>query len=74
MSLLTPADLAEHFKVAPQTVMEWSRQYDWPRTQIGRKVRWTPEQLEEIERLHKVTPGGVTRNDGRTHRSAKRAS
>lgn len=72
--LLTAADLAEHFKVDERTVMDWSRKYRWPRTQIGRRFRWTAEQVAQIERLHTITPTGVTPKDGRTPRSAGRAS
>ena len=72
--LLTPADLAEHFKVPERTVMEWQRADHWPHPRIGRKVRWTPEQVEQIERQHTVTPAGVRPKDGRTARSAGRAS
>lgn len=72
--LLTPDDLAAHFGVPRATVMEWTRKYGWPRTQVGRSFRWTPEQVEHIERAHAVTPAGVAPKDGRTMRSARRAS
>lgn len=72
--LLTPADLAEHFHVPERTVLTWAKKHGWPRTQIGRKLRWTPEQVAQIERLHTITPEGVTAKDGRTARSAGRAS
>lgn len=74
--LLTPADLAEHFGVTEAKVMEWQRVYDWPRVKVGRTIRWTQDQLVEIELLHSVTKDGVTPTplDGRTALSAKRAS
>jgi len=72
--LLTPADLAEHFCVSERTVMTWAKKYGWPRTQIGRKFRWTPEQIEQIEQRHRVTPAGVAPKDGRTMRSARRSA
>lgn len=74
--LLTAADLAEHFGVTEAKVMEWQRVYDWPRIKVGRTIRWTQDQLVEIERLHSVTSEGVkpTPSDGRTALSAARAS
>jgi hypothetical protein len=74
VSLLTAADLAEHFRCTTRDVMEWQRLYDWPKTRIGRKFRWTPEQVAQIERLHAVSPAGVKPRDGRTARSARRSS
>jgi DNA-binding transcriptional MerR regulator len=71
--LLTPADLAEHFGVTERTLLRWANQYAWPRTQIGRRLRWTPEQVDQIKRQHAVTPAGVKPADGRTARSARRA-
>lgn len=75
--LLTPADLAEHFGVSEAKVMEWQRVYDWPRVKVGRTIRWTEDQLVEIDHLHSVTSDGVKVKpvaDGRTALSAKRAS
>lgn len=73
--LLSPDDLAAHFGTNRRTILEWAKRHRWPRTQIGRTLRWTPEQLEQIERLHTVTPeGGIEAKDGRTARSAARAS
>lgn len=71
--LLTAADLAEHFGVTEAKVMEWQRVYSWPRVKVGRTIRWTPEQVEQIDRSHSVTPQGVTPADGRTALSARRA-
>lgn len=73
-ALLKPSDLAEHFGVEERFIMEWARRYKWPRTQVGRRFRWTPAQVEQIERLHAVTPAGVKPKDGRTARSAARSS
>lgn len=73
--LLSPDDLAVHFGVDRLTIIAWSKRFAWPRTQIGVKtIRWTTAQLAEIEAKHSVTPTGVTPRDGRTARSARRAS
>lgn len=73
--LLTPADLAAHFKVDDErTILEWTRRYSWPHIRAGRRFRWTPEQVAQIERLQTVTPEGVKAKDGRTARSARRTA
>jgi predicted DNA-binding transcriptional regulator AlpA len=73
--LLTAADLAAHFGIAEKTVLKFARQYQWPRTQLGdRTLRWTPEQLEQIEARHSVSDRGVMPTDGRTSRSARRSA
>lgn len=72
-SLLTAADLADHFGLTERRVMEYAHQYGWPRIQIGRKFRWTPQLVEQIEREHTVSPSGVAPADGRTARSAARS-
>lgn len=72
--LLTPSDLAAHFGVTEAKVMEWQRTYGWPRVKVGRTIRWTPEQVAEIERSHSVSASGVTPTDGRTPLSARRSA
>lgn len=68
--LLTPADLAEKFDVNERTIHEWRKAYKWPCVKVGRRYRWTPEQLEQILRTHSVKAGKITTADGRTRRSA----
>jgi len=72
--LLTADDLAVIFGVARRRVMEWQNQYQWPSVRVGRSYRWTPEQVEQIKARHSVTPAGVKPADGRTARSARKAS
>lgn len=73
-SLLTADDLAEHFGLTSgRMAIDYARQYGWPRIQVGRKFRWTPEMVEQIERTHTVSPDGVTETSGRTSRSAARS-
>lgn len=73
---LTPADLADVFGVPESKVMQWRRAYQWPHVKIGRKFRFTVEQVEAIKRAHTVQAGQIAATDGRTQRSAgrKRAS
>jgi hypothetical protein len=75
---MTAAELADLFRTTEKKVMEWQRQYDWPRTVIGRQFLWSPEQVEQIKALHaqdggEVKPSaGRIEKDGRTQRSASR--
>lgn len=73
-NLLTAEDLAVIFGVNRRRIIEWANQYAWPRVRVGRSLRWTPEQVEAIKARHSVTPAGVKPADGRTARSARRAS
>jgi hypothetical protein len=70
--LSTADDLAEMFGVPRERVLRWSRQFAWPRTRIGRSVRWTPEQVAEIVAKHSISGGTIAPADGRTVRSATR--
>lgn len=72
--LLTADDLAAIFKVKRRRVMEWQAQHSWPCVRVGRTIRWTPEQVEQIKARHSIKPEGVKPADGRTARSARRAS
>ncbi len=72
-NLLTADDLAVVFGVNRRRVMEWQHSHQWPCVRVGRTLRWTPEQVEQIKRLHTITPVGVKAADGRTARS-RRAS
>ena len=71
---MTADDLAAIFKKSRRQVMEWQRQYDWPRTRVGRSLYWTPEQVEQIKARHAITPKGIKSADGRTARSARRSA
>lgn len=70
--LLDADDLAVIFKTHRRRVMEWQLAFGWPRIKIGKEIRWTPEQVEQIKRTHTVTAAGVTPADGRTARSARK--
>lgn len=72
--LLDADDLAGIFGLSRRRVMELQSQHAWPCVRIGRLFRWTPEQVEQIKARHTVTPVGVKPADGRTARSARRAS
>lgn len=71
--LLTPDDLAAMFGVNRRRVIEWQRIHAWPCVRVGKVLRWTPEQVEQIKAKHTVTPQGVTPADGRTANSARRS-
>jgi len=73
-NLLTPDDLAEEFGVPVSTVMLWNRDNGWPHVRVGRRIRWTPEQLEEILRRQSVTPAKAPKLPGQTSRSARRSA
>lgn len=72
--LHTDADLAETFGVPEKTIANWRRRYDWPHVLVGRSIRYTAEQVDEIVRQHTQTPVGtsstVTALPGQTARSA----
>ena len=68
---LTADDLAAIFKVSRRRVMEWQNVHNWPCVRVGRTIRWTPEQVEQIKARHTVTPAGVKPADGRTPRSSR---
>lgn len=72
--LLTPEDLAEEFGVPVSTVMLWNRQNGWPHVRVGRRIRWTREQLTEILRRQSVAPVKQAKLPGQTSRSAKRSA
>lgn len=72
--LLTPDDLAAIFGVSRRRIVEWSHQHSWPCVRVGRVIRWTPEQVEQIKARHTVTAHGVKPADGRTAKSARRSA
>jgi hypothetical protein len=75
-SLITPAELAAEFKdgKTARWVLESRLKYGWPCVKVGRVIRFTPEQVEEIVRRHTTQEGaGTPALDGQTARS-RRAS
>lgn len=74
-AVLTPGDLAELLHVPEAKVLEWRRVYNWPSLKVGRKIRFTAEQVEQILAAHSGKPrADVTAVvvDGQTARSAGR--
>lgn len=72
--VITPDQLAERLGVPRRRVIEWNATYRWPHIRIGRRIRWTPEQVEQILRKHVITGGEIKASDGRTKGSKARAS
>ena len=76
--LLDADDLAAIFKVGRRRVMEWQSQHSWPCVRVGRTIRWTPEQVEQIKARHtvvkKADKAEIRPADGRTARSARRSA
>lgn len=73
----SPVELAEILGVSEVKVMEWRRTYGWPSIKVGRTVRFTQEQVEQILASHSVkkseTPEIVpVIASGQTARSANR--
>lgn len=73
--LLTPTEFAELWgDVTARWVIESRLKYGWPSVTVGRKVRFTRDQYEEIKRRHTVQADAeVAALDGQTSRS-RRAS
>lgn len=80
--LLTDADLADAFGVTAQKIGEWRRVHGWSHVKVGRAVRYTPAQVEQIiashsrEQREAVAPAAPVELEGQTKRSAnhRRAS
>jgi excisionase family DNA binding protein len=49
------ADVAAMLKVKPRTVQRWCRERRVPHVRIGRGIRFTAEQIAEIESTYRVT-------------------
>ncbi|MCW2921589.1 MAG: Helix-turn-helix domain [Thermoleophilia bacterium] len=47
-------DVAGLLKVTPRTVQRWCRERRVPHVRIGRGIRFTAEQLAEIESMYQV--------------------
>lgn len=74
-SLITPAEFAARWgDVTERWVIDARLKYRWPCVQVGRKVRFTEQQFEEIVRRHTAQAGvGTEQEDrlaGQTDRSA----
>lgn len=74
-ALLTPAQVAAQFEDKDaRWVLESRLRYGWPCVQVGRTIRFTPEQVDEIVRRHTVQPDvAAGALEGQTARS-RRAS
>lgn len=53
---LRPEDLAGRFGITRAQVMSFCASKAWPHERFGRRVRFTPEQVAQIEALHSVAP------------------
>lgn len=58
-ALITPAQLAEMFDLTEAKVMELRRKHDWPHVRLGRRFRFTPEQVARIIADHTATSDGA---------------
>jgi excisionase family DNA binding protein len=54
--LYTPADLAELFGISERQLMDWRRQHAWPSVRVGRTIRFTQSQVDEILARHSAAP------------------
>jgi excisionase family DNA binding protein len=48
----TPEDVAEITKHSPRTVQRWARERRVPHIRVGRLIRFTKEQVREIEQAY----------------------
>ena len=53
--LFTPEQLAARYGKSRRWVLEQART-SWPHLEVGRTVRFTPEQVAAIDRMQTVTP------------------
>lgn len=75
--LRTEADLAEIFDATERRISEWRRIYNWPHTRIGRTIRFTDNQVEQILASHECKAHGepaAVLLSGQTKRSARRSA
>lgn len=56
VKLYTPADLAELFGVTERWIHEWRRTNGWPSVRVGRTIRFTQAQVDEILERHSQAP------------------
>lgn len=52
----TPEDLAARFGITRARVMAFCASQAWPHERFGRRVRFTDEQVQQIEAIHSVAP------------------
>jgi excisionase family DNA binding protein len=52
--LKTHADLAERLNLPLSTTIELRKREGWPHIRLGRKVRFTDEQIDQIIATHTV--------------------
>lgn len=50
--MLTVEDIANVMQVHPRTIQRWCRERRVPHIRIGRKIRFTPAQLDEIAQAY----------------------
>lgn len=55
-ALYTRADLASKLKTPVSTVEYLHRKNDWPHVKVGKHIRYTGAQVEQIVRDHTVVP------------------
>lgn len=74
--LLTPAEVAKRLRITPKKVMELRRVNGWPYVKLGRSIRFTPQQVEQIIGKQSVTPSASTADalPGQTAASARRSA
>lgn len=49
-------EVARRLKVTPRTVQRWCRERRVPHVRVGRGIRFTTQQLTEIEAAYRVEP------------------
>ena len=70
--LLTPEDLAERFKLTPKKVLELRKRHDWPCVRLGRRIRFTEDQIAQIIAAQTVEAKPQASASGLTALSAAR--
>jgi excisionase family DNA binding protein len=75
--LLTPDDLAELFGLSPKKVLELRSKHGWPHVRLGRRIRFTEEQVAQIIAVQSPrseaplkSASGLTAGSARRRRSA----
>lgn len=52
MQLYSDDDLAEMFQLRKERVVRFRQQLGWPHVKMGRQIRYTERQVEQIVDLH----------------------
>lgn len=63
--LVTDVRLAEAFGLSVETLHRLRQRHGWPLVKLGRVVRFTEAQVDEIIRAHTVEPSDRVRAEGR---------